>query len=117
MATLDKAEEKSVDSDESKEEFLNIVRILNRFYGENSEFADKGHAFRVEFAKQPVSNVDIKMKRFGEYEYLITAIIISENKTETWIHVDGIAEERKQLPSSHPVHEIICLQDIFEGKI
>lgn len=63
----------------------------------------------------------VYLKRFGNYEYLVTAEIIEGNSSrmDSWIHVDGIKQERDELLSqgnlSHPVHAVISLSDLYSG--
>ena len=61
------------------------------------------------------------VKKFGNYEYLIYSEI-KENgekvRSDTWIHIDGIGEERDLFTSkdilTHPVHNILCMRDLYK---
>lgn len=105
-------------------EFQNILRILNRYYDAFTATKEKSatQKFREEISYLPESRLEIYTKRFGKYEYLIYCEVIEDgarSRSDTWIHIDGIAEERDMLHEktiqSHPVYNIVCMRDIFDG--
>ena len=112
-------------SQDSILDFQNILNILNRYYSqfESSNPKTESSLFREEVGKAREEDLEIYLKKFGRYEYLIFAIIHTENgkKSDSWIHIDGVSEERdgfkKKNLLNHPVFEIICMQDIFEKSI
>jgi len=103
-------------------EFQNITRILNRYYTAftTEEKKTNTQKFREEISYANPDNLEIFAKKFGVYEYLIYCEILENKekvKSDTWIHIDGIAEERdvfmKKEILSHPVYNIVCMLDIF----
>lgn len=110
-------ETKEIRSIEDKVEFQRIVGVLNRYYEARSErFSSESMEFRKKFASSKHEEVRILVKKFGEFEYMVTAYV--KDETDTWIHVDGIAMERKELSSEgnsdHPVFLIVGLGDLFD---
>lgn len=106
----------------NKTEFQKIVSVLNRFYNQNPEYSPKSESqvFREEFAVANQENVRIYLQKFGKYEYLVAAEISTgnENKKETWIHIDGIQQEREEFKKKgekdHPVFHLTCLTDLYK---
>ncbi|MCG6144539.1 LIC_13246 family protein [Leptospira bandrabouensis] len=100
-----------------KDEFLHILRILNHYYEMRGETKSKQFAFRRHLADSPPESVQIFFSRLGPYEYQVACRILPEEQTETWIHIDGIAEERERLKqignTEHPVFSLVCLGDLF----
>lgn len=107
---------KEISKVEDVKKFQNILGVLNRYY---TQFSEKSSTqiFRELIASSSPEAVKLSLKKFGEYEYLIKAEV--GDKSESWIHIDGIAEERKTHASNnnlyHPVFEITCLTDIFNS--
>lgn len=107
---------------ERKDEFLDIIRILNRYYSMHppTHHPSDAYLFREKMIQCSRDMLRIYLKNFGEYEFLVTVKIIDDNREqmESWIHVDGIMQERDQLlqegKSKHPVHNIICITDLFQ---
>lgn len=104
-------------------EFQNILRILNRYYDAFNASKEKSatQKFREDVSLLPDSKVEIYTKKFGKYEYLMYCEVVEDgerSRSDTWIHIDGIAEERDVLHEktieSHPVYNIVCMRDIFE---
>ncbi|HMV42763.1 MAG TPA: hypothetical protein PK079_13050 [Leptospiraceae bacterium] len=106
----------------NKEEFKNIVNILNRYYNLNptKNHPSPAHLFREEVVQTDEGNLRIFLKKFGEFEFLIVVEISSASgkKMDSWIHIDGIAQERLALSSqgisNHPVFQIISMDDLFQ---
>lgn len=105
-------------------EFQNILRILNRYYDAFSQDKNKSDTqkFREEISYLPGINLECYVKKFGKYEYLVYCEIrenLERVKSDTWIHIDGIAEERDLLKEkdiiNHPVNNIYCMKDIYEN--
>jgi hypothetical protein len=126
-----------------KVEFKNIVQILNRFYNlsPTKGHPTPAHIFREEIVITENKDLRIFLKQFGTYEFLIVVEIsfqpkektnssfeketeIKENlfpeqrrKMDSWIHVDGISQERILMKEKgilkHPVFNITSLQDIL----
>lgn len=104
-------------------EFQNILRILNRYYDAFSQDKIKTETqkFREEISILSIERLDLYVKKFGKYEYLIYCEVrenLERLKSDTWIHIDGIAEERdvfiEKDNSTHPVFNIFCMKDIYE---
>lgn len=112
-------------SPEKKPEFINIVRVLNRYYEANSprDTENNSNRFRRKLEEAPQDSVRVFLKKFGEYEFLVHVEMKNgrpkKSETDTWIHIDGIQEERDSLKKKgiedHPVYHIIGLTDIFES--
>ncbi len=132
-----------VTGETDKVEFKNIVHILNRFYdlSPGKGHPTLAHIFRQEIVITENKDLRIFLKQFGTYEFLIVVEIsfqtkeksnssleketeVKENlfpeqkrKMDTWIHVDGISQERILMKEKgilkHPVFNIISLQDIL----
>ena len=110
---------------ERKEEFLDIIRVLNRYYAMNpsADHPNDSFRFREKMLASPLDEVKIYMKRFGDYEFLITVKLHDGKKerVESWIHVDGIQQERDELEQEtqrkkkNPVFNITCVSDLFSS--
>jgi hypothetical protein len=106
---------------ENKSEFQHILRVLNRYYEAKDGQAhnNSSHEFRKELSEKKESDFQVYLKKFGEYEFLVHAKMgeIPSQKSDTWIHIDGIAEEREQLMKSgimdHPIFSIVGLRDLY----
>ncbi|TGK86298.1 hypothetical protein EHQ23_07795 [Leptospira bourretii] len=100
-----------------KEEFLHILRILNHYYEMRGETKSKQYAFRRHLADSSPESVQIFFSRLGPFEYQVACRVLPEEQVETWIHIDGIAEERERLKqignTEHPVFSLVCLGDLF----
>ncbi|EKJ87252.1 hypothetical protein CLV96_2809 [Leptospira meyeri] len=100
-----------------KEEFLHILRILNHYYEMRGETKSKQYAFRRHLVESSPESVQIFFSKLGPFEYQVACRILPEEQVETWIHIDGIAEERERLKqignTEHPVFSLVCLGDLF----
>lgn len=101
-----------------KEEFLHILRILNHYYEMRGETKSKQFGFRRLLADSDPNTVQIFFAKIGSFEYQVACRLLPNEDTETWIHIDGIAEEREKLRgignTEHPVFSLVCLGDLFE---
>ncbi|EOQ90239.1 hypothetical protein LEP1GSC202_0518 [Leptospira yanagawae serovar Saopaulo str. Sao Paulo = ATCC 700523] len=101
-----------------KEEFLHILRILNHYYEMRGETKSKQFGFRRQLADSDPNRVQIFFAKIGNFEYQVACRILPNEDTETWIHIDGIAEERERLltigNTEHPVFSLVCLGDLFK---
>jgi hypothetical protein len=99
------------------EKLVEILKILNRYY-KSLNRTSEGMTFRERSCEEGIKKA-FKIKKFGQYEYLIYATL-NDTEEDSWIHIDGIAEERKLMLErgidTHPVFNITCLQDIYEGE-
>lgn len=101
----------------SKSEFLHILRILNHYYEMQGGRKHSQDEFRKLVTETNPEQVKIYVNRLGIYEYQVACTYLPESQTETWIHIDGIAEERARLTelgnTDHPVFSLVCLGDLF----
>lgn len=106
-----------------KEEFKRIVAILNRFYNlqPSSNHPTPAHIFREEIVFAEADKLRIFLKKFGRYEFLVVVEIKTElgKKMDSWIHIDGIAQERLIMKEKgkldHPVFKITSLNDLYQN--
>jgi hypothetical protein len=104
---------------ENKTVFKKILHSLNKYYAILEEKKSLCQEFREEVVRTDNENLEIFIKRFGEYEYFVGVKIYTPkgSKFESWIHIDGIYEERKimkDINSNHAVFSIPAMTDIFE---
>jgi hypothetical protein len=101
-------------SEEGVKEFQKILDVLNRYYSQLGKKSET-QSYREMVANASPDEVKLSLKKFGEFEYLIKCEV--GEKSDSWIHIDGIAEERKEMASrnnwDHPVFNIVCLSDIY----
>jgi hypothetical protein len=108
-----------------KEDFLHIVKVLNNYYNmyQPKNHPSESHQFRENLTRTPLSKLRVFLKKFGDYEFLVSAEIIEkENKRkDSWIHVDGIKQERNDMEKKgnydHPVFGMVCLTDLYEENL
>jgi|JI9StandDraft_2_1071091.scaffolds.fasta_scaffold40571_3 hypothetical protein len=107
---------------QEKEEFKRIVSILNRFYNlqPSAKHPTPAHVFREEIVLAEVDKLRIFLKKFGSFEFLVVVEIATElgKKMDSWIHIDGIAQERLIMKEKgkldHPVFKITSLDDLYQ---
>ncbi len=94
--------------------FQKIIKVLNSFQDKHGTEFSKILDFRKRIELADVANFEIYVERQGSFEFGITCVYGDE--VNNWIHIDGIAEERKRYTEkgifNHPVFEITCLSDI-----
>ena len=108
---------------QEKKEFKKIVSILNRFYNlqSSANHPTPAHIFREEVVLADVDKLRIFLKKFGSFEFLVVVEIATElgKKMDSWIHIDGIAQERLIMKEKgkldHPVFKIISLDDLYQN--
>ena len=97
-------------------EFKEILKVLSRYYNALTSTKSKGQIFRDNLSV--AESGSIYLKKFGNYEYQIFAMLGEEY--DTWIHMDGIAEEREEVTkkgiTEHPVFKITCVGDLYNKK-
>ncbi|PJZ29846.1 LIC_13246 family protein [Leptospira kmetyi] len=102
-----------------KEEFRRIVSTLNRFYIPRIPFSklNEGQRMRFRLAENPVKDFEVFFKKNRECEFLVFLKV--DGRFESWIHLDGIQEERdrflKEGKTDHDIFQIICLSDLYEN--
>ncbi|PJZ69911.1 hypothetical protein CH373_13320 [Leptospira perolatii] len=105
-----------------QKDFFRIVGILNRYYDylRGSLEESNSQKFRKRLLETRVEDTEIYFKRFGVYEYVVFAKIRTEqgSETDSWIHLDGILQERtnflERWIQDHPIFGIKCISDIYE---
>ncbi|EKR99932.1 hypothetical protein LEP1GSC125_3057 [Leptospira mayottensis 200901122] len=72
---------------------------------------------RIRLAQKKVKKFEVFLKKVSGYEFIIFLQI--ENQFESWIHVDGIQEEKdrflKEGKNDHPIFEHISISDLYEN--
>ena len=107
---------------ENKPAFYQILNVLARYYKqfELETQPTESQKFRDDLIETSPADCRVFFKKFTEFEYLIYAEIHEKNniRSDYWIHVDGIAEERNEQKCrnnpEHPVFSIVCVSDLFE---
>ena len=107
---------------EAKVAFKNIIHVIDRYYSLNSTGAlSEAQLFRKAIVATPEESFRVFLKKFGTYEFLLVVelTIEGEKKMDSWIHIDGIAQERIILKEKgvekHPVFNITSLCDLYES--
>ncbi|WP_246047525.1 LIC_13246 family protein [Leptospira ilyithenensis] len=101
-----------------KEEFQHILRVLNHYYETCNIQNTKLQKFRQALVESPIAKIRVFLSKIGDYEYYVSACILESSfPTNTWIHIDGISEERSRMVLignlEHPVFSITSLGDLF----
>ncbi|AXR59813.1 LIC_13246 family protein [Leptospira mayottensis] len=102
-----------------KNNFRKIVSTLNDFYIPKIPFSKlaEGQKMRIRLAQKKVKKFEVFLKKVSGYEFIIFLQI--ENQFESWIHVDGIQEEKdrflKEGKNDHPIFEHISISDLYEN--
>lgn len=111
---------------ENKEAFYQILNVLARYYKQfdsnkqRGNFVSESQNFRDDLISSPPDKIRAFFQRFNQFEYLIYAEIHKDNniRSDYWIHIDGILEEREEQKKihnqKHPAFSIVCLTDLFE---
>ncbi|AOP35834.1 hypothetical protein A0128_01355 [Leptospira tipperaryensis] len=113
---LDQGEWKKLIS--RKDEFANIVSVLNQFYVTKTPYCKLSNSqkLRIQLEKDGFKDFEAFLKRLGEHDFLI--YLKANEKYESWIHIDGIQEKRDRFlnegTKTHPVFDIVCVSDLFE---
>lgn len=107
---------KEITNETDKKEFQKIVNILNRYY---TIAEGKENEFRKKLVLEKPENFTVKLK-FTEGNSF-SVLVELDNVLETWIHIDGIFDERKIMTEkgnlAHPVFKIVCLTDLYENAV
>lgn len=103
---------------ERKDEFLHILRILNHYYEMRGETKTERFRFREKLVKMDPNEIQIFFSKLGTYEYQVACATKKNPKLESWIHIDGIDEERARMSAvgkmDHPVFTLVCLGDLYQ---
>jgi len=109
-----------------KDAFQHIMMVLNRYYLQTEEHGiehtDPSRQFRLDLVRMDTDNLKIFIKKFSNYEYLVYSELEEreEIRTDYWVHIDGIQQERDELASNggredHPVFSIYCMSDLYKN--
>ena len=104
-----------------KEEFSKIVKLLVEFDEKTGRYLKYNHPethyMRRAVAACDPENLRIFLKSLGGFVYSVVAEVKSAaGLTATaWVHEDGIRQEREGCDAGHPVHQIVCVTDLFEA--
>lgn len=114
---------REVINEEDKKSFQHIVHTLCRYYDlmPPVNHPSDAHKFRMDIVNSLPENFKVYLKPFGEVEYLIVCEIHYPEKNanilDSWIHVDGIVQEREFQKEkgnlTHPTFNIVCITDFI----
>lgn len=95
---------------EAKVKFRAVMKALSSFYG----VGDQRDKLRFTIIAELAHAYEVGVARIVGLKHNYVVIIKYRNKYESFIHVDGIQEEReRETDRSHPVFKIECLTDIL----
>lgn len=95
---------------QAKMKFKAIMKALSSWYG----IGEQRDKLRFTTIDVPVHEYEVGVARIVDIKHNFVVIIKHGNKYESFIHVDGIQEEReRETNRSHPVFKIECLTDIL----
>ncbi len=104
-----------------KEDFLKIVQFLVDFDEKTGRYAryrdTETHFMRRAIASADAEKVRIFLRHLGGFVYSIVAEVQSPGGfvATAWVHEDGIRQEREGAEPGHPVHQIVCVSDLFDA--
>lgn len=109
-------------SKKGKQEFLNIIKTIQKSYQGTIVEKSQSYKFREKLLTYPVEKLSIVVTYLKEYEYKINAWIEDESlsleeREHSWITVDGVQELRDQSGTQKSwklAFSINCLTDIVE---
>lgn len=99
-----------------------IISTLNKYHNMHRSSCppSEAHKFREKLVLTTNRRIKLYAKKFGDYEYLIVAILKFKKKElkDTWIHIDGISHERDSYSragnTKHEVFSITCMKDLYD---
>lgn len=101
---------------EDIEQFQKIIQLLVDFDSKTGRFKrynnPEKHYLRSAVGVCMAQSLKVTLKHLGGWVYDVTAEH-PDFKTE-WAHEDGIKQERETSGKEHPVHQIVCVTDLFE---
>ena len=114
-AKTEKETWKEIKNETDKKEFQAIIHILNRYYSLNGV----KNEFREKLVLSNSESFTVKLKAMAGNSFSV--LVELNNVLETWVHIDGIVEERKIQTEKgnldHPVFKIVCLTDLYENAV
>jgi len=115
---------KKFSSVEDVAEFQKILAMLVKFdelTGRHLRYEDiESHYARTALSTaKPEAVKFFARKDAEEHCYTIVGYVTSKNAVAaaSWTHQDGIAQERNDAEVGHPVHDIVCIGDLFARAI
>ena len=107
---------KEIKEETDKKEFQAIIHIVNKYYALNNGVKNE---FREKLVLSNSENFSVKLKAMAGNSFSV--LVELNNVLETWVHIDGIVEERKTMTEKgnldHPVFKIVCLTDLYENAV
>lgn len=107
---------KEIKNETDKKEFQKIIHILNRYYSLNNGAKNE---FREKLVLSNSESFTVKLKSMEGNAFSV--LVELDNILETWIHIDGIFDERKIMTEkgnlAHPVFKIVCLTDLYKNAV
>ena len=107
---------KEIKEETDKKEFQAIIHIVNKYYALNNGVKNE---FREKLVLSNSENFSVKLKAMAGNSFSV--LVELNNVLETWIHLDGIVEERKTMTEKgnldHPVFKIVCLTDLYKNAV
>jgi hypothetical protein len=106
---------------------IEVINLLVRFdekTGRCDQYTNSElHYMRKVLCKADPANITVHATRDSEWLFFLEATLELEyeeytHRMETaWLHEDGIFQERETAPPDHPVHKIVCLNDLYEASL
>ena len=107
---------KEIKEETDKKEFQAIIHIVNKYYALNNGVKNE---FREKLVLANSESFTVKLKLMAGNTFSV--LVELNNVLETWVHIDGIVEERKIMTEKgnldHPVFKIVCLSDLYENAV
>ena len=107
---------KEIKEETDKKEFQAIIHIVNKYYALNNGVKNE---FREKLVLANSESFTVKLKAMAGNAFSV--LVELDNVLETWIHLDGIVEERKTMTEKgnleHPVFKIVCLTDLYKKAV
>ena len=107
---------KEIKEETDKKEFQAIIHIVNKYYALNNGVKNE---FREKLVLANSESFTVKIKSLMGNSFSV--LVELNNVLETWVHIDGIVEERKIMTEKgnldHPVFKIVCLSDLYENAV
>ena len=107
---------KEIKEETDKKEFQAIIHIVNKYYALNNGVKNE---FREKLVLSNSENFSVKLKLMAGNTFSV--LVELNNVLETWVHIDGIVEERETMTEKgnldHPVFKIVCLTDLYENAV
>lgn len=101
-------------STQSKIRLKAIMKVLSAWYSK----ADQRDKLRFTTIDIPTTEYEVGVARVAGIKHHFVVIIKYRDNYESFIHIDGIQEERESIKDrSHPIFKIDCLTDILVDNV